>query len=258
MSWLFSQALVAEFLEDTCLVGVPSAPSNANPTPQLYLPLDKMTDFSRLSRFGMTFAPLTETRGEDVLTWFLGAFPAKTSVPQERELASTAHARDFGGKWRASLAKYDPGSSSWRTVRCLPQEDSVVFSATWPKWGSMLNGECWRQPTLARPTSGNEFGYWPTPTAMTATGGAALCKWGGSGARAKLRKMVSSKELNGPLNPEWVSWLMGWPLGWSSLQPLATVKYQQWQQQHSRSSTLAANDNFDDADWDEWRRYVLS
>jgi hypothetical protein len=65
-----------------------------------------------------------------------------------------------------------------------------------------------------------ERGMWPTPTAMTATGGAALCKWGGSGARAKLRTMVSEKELNGALNPEWVEWLMGWPIGWTDSRPL--------------------------------------
>ena len=66
---------------------------------------------------------------------------------------------------------------------------------------------------------------WPTPTAVTDTGGAALCKWGGSGARAKLRTMVTPQELNGSLNPTWVEWLMGWPLGWTDLQPSATDKY---------------------------------
>lgn len=57
MSWLFSRALVEASSEDTCLVSALSMPSNENPTLPLYLPPDKMTDFSRLSRFGMTFAP---------------------------------------------------------------------------------------------------------------------------------------------------------------------------------------------------------
>jgi hypothetical protein len=63
---------------------------------------------------------------------------------------------------------------------------------------------------------------WPTPTGVTATGGAALCKWGGSGARRKLRTMVSEKELNGALNPTWVEWLMGFPLEWTALKDWAT------------------------------------
>lgn len=59
---------------------------------------------------------------------------------------------------------------------------------------------------------------WPTPTA-------ALCKWGGSGSREMLKKIVTPEELNGALNPTWVEWLMGWPLGWTDLEPLATDKY---------------------------------
>jgi hypothetical protein len=37
----------------------------------------------------------------------------------------------------------------------------------------------------------------------------------------------------GQLNPEWVEWLMGWPIGHTALEPLATAKYQEWLQQHS-------------------------
>ena len=35
----------------------------------------------------------------------------------------------------------------------------------------------------------------------------------------------------GRLNPMWVEWLMGWPLGWTDLKPLEMDKFQQWQQQ---------------------------
>jgi hypothetical protein len=55
----------------------------------------------------------------------------------------------------------------------------------------------------------------PTPTAVTDTGGAAMCKWGGSGARERPREMFTETELNGALNPTWVEWLMGYPLGWT-------------------------------------------
>lgn len=37
----------------------------------------------------------------------------------------------------------------------------------------------------------------------------------------------------GQLNPTWVEWLMGWPLGWTDLKPLAMDKFREWQQQHS-------------------------
>ena len=36
----------------------------------------------------------------------------------------------------------------------------------------------------------------------------------------------------GQLNPDWVEWLMGWPIGWTDLRPLATGKSLQAWQQH--------------------------
>ena len=80
MSWLFSRALVEAFSEASSLDGEPSAPLNGSPMQQAYLPADKMNAFSRLSRFGMTFRPLTDNLGQDVLTSYLEAFPAKTLV----------------------------------------------------------------------------------------------------------------------------------------------------------------------------------
>jgi len=39
----------------------------------------------------------------------------------------------------------------------------------------------------------------------------------------------------GSLNPTWVEWLMGWPLGWTDLKPLEMDKFLWWLQQHSGS-----------------------
>jgi DNA (cytosine-5)-methyltransferase 1 len=38
----------------------------------------------------------------------------------------------------------------------------------------------------------------------------------------------------GPLNPTWVEWLMGWPLGWTALEPLAMDRFQQWLRLHGQ------------------------
>src|SRR3990167_2184456 len=245
MSWLISKALmadyenspclqvpVAEYLAASCSDGKPFAPLSGESTPQAYWVPDKMTAFSRLSRFGMTFKPLMASHGTDLLMWYLAASHARTSALPGKVQESQASEAECGSTWLESLTKFDRNTSSWKTAQCSLLADSDAYLETWPKWGLMLGGECCELPTLARPISESESGYWPTPTAVTATGGAALCKWGGSGARKKLRTMVTAKELNGPLNPQWVSWLMGWPLGWSSLLPLETAKYQQWQQQH--------------------------
>ncbi len=42
----------------------------------------------------------------------------------------------------------------------------------------------------------------------------------------------SRAHVGGQLNPNWVEWLMGWPIGWTDLKPLEMDKYQEWLQQH--------------------------
>ena len=43
------------------------------------------------------------------------------------------------------------------------------------------------------------------------------------------------KPVGGSLNPTWVEWLMGWPLGWTDCAAPATAKYQEWRQWHGVS-----------------------
>jgi len=40
----------------------------------------------------------------------------------------------------------------------------------------------------------------------------------------------------GPVNPMWGEWLIGFPLGWTDLKPLETLKFQQWIDSHGKSS----------------------
>ena len=64
---------------------------------------------------------------------------------------------------------------------------------------------------------------WPTPRT------AGMC--GGSGSWDLLNKNTTLEEARqmgagngGQLNPPWVEWLMGWPIGWTDLKPLAMDK----------------------------------
>jgi len=43
-------------------------------------------------------------------------------------------------------------------------------------------------------------------------------------------------QIGGQLNPTWVEWLMGWPLGWTDLKPLEMDKFQQWCGSHGKHS----------------------
>ena len=285
MSWLYSQALVEEYLGANSLDGEPSVPLSGNPIPQAYLSPDKMTDFSRLSRFGMTYKPLTENRGEELLTLYLADFHAKTSAQQDAGQALTESEAECGEKWRASFTKYDPDMRLWKTHQCSLLGDLEPFLETWPQWGLMRDGECWEQLTLEQITRGTESGLspngmdsfhtpnttgldggsnsrkalkkrqetWPTPDANCGKRG-SQSDWtptrkSGQHAQYTINQAVRDRQVwptprafmhkdstvdrgkfnlgekvGGKLNPMWVEWLMGWPLGWTDLKPLETDK----------------------------------
>ena len=364
MSWLYSRALVEEYLGDTCLDGEPSVQSSGNPTQLAYCAPDKMTVFSRLSRFGMTYKPLTESRGGELLTLYLAAFPARTLAQQDEGQGLKASAAECGITWRGWLAKYDPNSCSWKTAQCSLLGEEPESLAILPKWGMTVDGLLWEQPTLERPTSGTGSGLspdgvntfhtpgatnglnggsnsrralakkanWATPSATDGQRGGTITKnmtgisltqmvntpdrwptprscsamaatitpesaWAdnrfpnletivgrrtwptpiasdsrGSSGKPTPGKQVQlvdavkfatplardyksgkfsedgkahrenqtrgkplSEQIGGKLNPTWVEWLMGWPLGWTDLKPLATDKSLCVPQQHGES-----------------------
>ena len=270
MSWLFSQALVEEYLGDICSDGEPSAQSNGNHTQQAYCAPDKMTDFSRLSRSGATFAPLTDDLGAGVLTWCLAGSLAKTSAQPAKAQASTESAAECGRTWHESFARWDRATLSWRTAQCSLLEGLDVYSETWPKWGMMRAGECSERLMPMLRTSGTVSGLWPTPRAgnpgsrPNGKGGKILAEEVAITAGQRMRGQKTwptptchnAKEFDSPseakrhtpslchqarggdatqpkhLNPVWVEWLMGWPLGWTDLKPLETDKYPQWRHSH--------------------------
>jgi hypothetical protein len=170
MSWLFSQVLVVEYLGDTYLDGEQSALSSGNNTQLAYLPQDKMTEFSRLSRFGMMFKPLTESLGEELLMSYRAGFHAKTLVQQEKEQELKENALGCGERWQGLLARLDQSSFLWKTAQCSLLEDLEQSLEIWPNWGSMRNGVCWEQMMWEQTTTENEYGYWLTPTATAISG----------------------------------------------------------------------------------------
>lgn len=62
-------------------------------------------------------------------------------------------------------------------------------------------------------------GRWPTPAASDEKGSAA------AGQR---RRQLSERVAGLKLSPDWVEWLMGWPVGWSSLESLQDATVGGW------------------------------
>ena len=226
MSWLYSQVLVEEYLGENFSDGEQSVPLSGKPTQQAYCAPDKMTGFSRLSRFGMTYKPLTESRGEELLTLYLEAFHVPTLVPLEKAQELMEKPLECGEKWQGSFTKYSPDSCSWKTHQCSLVGGLDEFLETWPKWGLMRNGECWERQTLVQTIKGTESGFLlPTPTCHNS-------KEGAYPAEFKRKTPSLATHCGGKINPQFTEWMMGWPLGWTDLRPLEMDKFHCVQQQH--------------------------
>jgi hypothetical protein len=84
-----------------------------------------------------------------------------------------------------------------------------MFDVTWlgldiepaPAWSQLAQ---W-----APHTHGPDCSRWPTMTARDATRGAG---WDGPGRPL-------SETVGGPVNPTWAEWLMGFPAGWTDVEP---------------------------------------
>jgi hypothetical protein len=70
---------------------------------------------------------------------------------------------------------------------------------------------------------------WPTPCARDWKGGAYPSEF-------KRDSPGLAARVGGKLNPTWVEWLMGWPIGWTGCEQSATDKFQQWRQLHFKFS----------------------
>jgi len=194
-----------------------------------------MTDFSRLSRFGMTFKPLTEDRGEELLTSYLAAFRAKTSALQAKAQELTENDQECGATWRGSLARFDPVTSSWRTAQPSLLEDFGESSVIWPRSGMTAGGQCWELPMWERRTKGTGSGWWPTPQSSDNRNRGTRSTPAIARRIAAGKQVMLSMVMDGPLNPMFAEWIMGWPLGWTDLKPLVMDKSHCVPQQHGNS-----------------------
>ncbi len=228
-----------------------SAQLNVMPTLRPFWRRDKTMEPSRFSRFGLTPRVLTPEHGQALLTAFLEDSPVRTSALPAAAPESTPSEAVFGSSSFGLFAIFDPHKSKWRTPQCSLLEDWVSFSETWPRSGMTRAGSAFLRPNATPPTYEIASGLWPTPTVCgnynlatavkerfrspNASDGFQWSNQSQSEREAKGQQVRLCHQLGagGLLNPNWVEWLMGWPIGATGLEPLETDKFQEWQQQHS-------------------------
>ena len=260
MSWHFLQEQEEASWEGSSLDGAPSALLRLIPTPGKSFSRDNETEFLNLSPSGTTSEPSTDGLGAATSTLFREASHVKISPSRETAQGLTESEAAYGGKWRELSVRFDLALSSWKTHRTLFDEVLPESSVTLPRWGMMRGGVLLERTTLALHIGEIGSGSWanvphrcPTPTVHGNYNRKGLSKNSGDGLATYVKKFPTPRAfmhkdshhdrgkknlgevIGGPLNPTWVEWLMGWPVGWTDLKPLETAKFQAWLRSHGIS-----------------------
>jgi hypothetical protein len=224
MSWHYLQGQEAASWEEKSLDGAPSALLKLIPTPAASCSPVNATGGFRDSQFGTMSKPSTGDHGEAPLAScpedsLVRTFPAPEKGPESRGSEAAC-----GSTWRELSARYDRVACGWKTHRCLFAEVLPWSSVTLPRWGMMRDGVLWERTTPGLPTSGTGFGCsLPTPKSRDWKG---QSQRGIHGPMDALPNIDSGDgtPIGGSLNPPWVEWLMGWPVGWTDCDALVTDK----------------------------------
>jgi len=171
----------------------------------------------------MTCAPSPPLScGPMELPWMLSAAdsPAKTSPLQGSGRALAEHVRVSGENTRDWLARWDHDTSSWRTAQNCLLSGLETFSETWPRSGTMRNGTAYPRQSLVRPTAEIASGLLPTPRKSRGYTNPTLGKNFGAGCLTT--DLLGRPVLMTRPRPQFVEWMMGFPIGWTELAPSAT------------------------------------
>ena len=168
-----------------------------------------------------------ELTGEQLSLWTSSAEDTlvNLSAPQANDEAQTT-IDTCGHGYETPLAQYDPDTRSWKTSGVISLWGERPLLESLPKSGMTRNGVLYLQPDWVRPIDVIASSLWPTPTYGKLAGGTG----GMEQIEAKyLAGEITSEERRamragngGKLNPMWVEWLMGFPLGWTDLEASET------------------------------------
>ena len=270
MSWSYLPEEGAESTEACCSDTLPSALWKSLTTTAACCCNDSATESSHDFRSGTTCAHSTAGHGAELSTSCQEGSPARTSAPPGKVPESTAISPDSGERWRASFARFDRDTSSWRTAQRSLLGDSERCSVIWPRSGMTVGGHAYPLPTAGLRTSGTESGFLPTPTKTDANGRtyhygrgrkenatpslvgvvkllptSVATDWKGQYTWETVkRRMAMTQGVRLPQelvrmagkaitpNPDFWDWMMGWPIGSSALQPLEMARFREFVQQH--------------------------
>jgi len=160
------------------------------------------------------------TELQETPTSFAEASHAKTSAMLVLALELRESDPAFGLNSRASLARFDPATSSWRTSQRSLTEEWEEYSETFPESGMTRSGQLYQRVPWALHMCDDGCSLWPTPTASM-DGRAFGIPLHENTGRYKLSTVRRVHELVGEhgwrIHPHFTEALMGFPTGQSAI-----------------------------------------
>ena len=157
--------------------------------------------------------------------------PHSLQLGREREREMSTISGQRPGELLAKYFSTNQEQSGWRMspdcFGCMEQ----LFSETLPKWGSIVDGGLYPLEMPVRDISGSDGGVWlknkddqdwPTPTTQDGQNN-------GGPAQSERNSLPLNAQVGGRLNPAWVEWLMCFPIGWTSLEPMPAERMAEWE-----------------------------
>jgi len=157
-----------------------------------------------------TSQPSTGAESSDPIAC-AAASPARTFPLRAKGPALKGSAPASGRNSLVAFARFVRRSSSWRTFQTCLFGGWMSFSGRWPGSGLMLNGRLYRRARWVRHIHERGCSLFATPCAGDSVG-----TNGGNMVRSFRR------DCGGQPNPEFAEWVMGFPIGWTELEPLET------------------------------------
>jgi hypothetical protein len=166
---------------------------------------------------------------QETQTSFAEASHAKTSAMLVLALELRESDPACGLSSRASLARFDPATSSWRTSQRSLTEEWESYSETFPESGMTRSGQLYQRAPWALHMCDDGCSLWPTPTASMDGRGFGIPLHENTG-RYKLSTVRRVHGLVGEhgwrIHPHFTEALMGFPTDQSAITRSATPSCQ--------------------------------
>lgn len=163
----------------------------------------------------------------------MDGLPPKSPEALNREMTIARPGRSKPSNLRDQVSNMQ----NWVTPTSMDANPRSVKNAELYETGSGSMRRKNENGTTSNIGLANQVKNWPTPASRDWKGGRKLdtLEESGRNENNSLPDKVNAKNGDtGALNPDWVERLMGWPIGWSNIEPIDKLEF--------------------DADWSEWER----